>query len=274
MPPNKAPLAVGDRLGCPCALQAGWGPVQAAPGQVPSGCCRQHWRRARGPAAHRDTPAFQPASPGHSLLRLVPARPSPWPSPSDTAEGPRSEPPGANFPGHSQPQSHNGTGDNGAAARMPPGPVSPGARFDGDPVPLSLPRSQPLTCAHRQQQQQDGERHGARPGGPGASRGSAAAALPLAGSPAGIRNWQLRSGRSFIEHLEQVGGDAPPRRRLRAGGVVLPHLARGCHRADGAPEASAPQAGSVALPRLAEAPLAASRCPRAASCGWGHRTRY
>lgn len=25
--------------------------------------------------AHRDTPAYQPASPGHSLLRLVPAQP-------------------------------------------------------------------------------------------------------------------------------------------------------------------------------------------------------
>lgn len=55
-------------------------------------------------------------------------------------------------------------------------------------------------------------------------------------------------------------GEAPPRRRLQGGGVALPHLAQGCHRAGGAPAASPPQAGSLALPSFGGTPLAPSPC--------------
>lgn len=198
--PVQPPLLWVTGWGVPVPSRAawpGWGPAQAAPGQVLSGCCRsrRHWRRARGPGAHRDTPAFQPASPGHSLLRLVPAQPSPWPSLSDTADGLQSEPPGTDFPGHNQPRvaaprRQTGRGDNVPAARMPLAPVSPSPHFERDPAPVPLPRylpacpapspapsgsgcrrPQPLTCAQQQQQQKDRERHGARPGVP-APRGA------------------------------------------------------------------------------------------------------
>lgn len=128
-------------------------------------------------------------------------------------------------------------------------------------VPARLPPARgpagpkPLTCAQHQQQQKGSERHGAHPrGGPGAFRGSAAAALPLAGdalrNPV-IRNWRLGGGGSFIEHLEPVGRPHPTA-SPGEGGSVHPAWRRepGCRLADGAPMASSPQAASPTVPRL------------------------
>lgn len=104
------------------------------------------------------------------------------------------------------------------------------------------------------------------PGGPGALRGSAAAALPLAGGALdnpGIRNWWLNSGRSFIEHLEQVGRPHPAT-GPGEGGSLCPtwHRARVCRLAEGAPAASSSWVGSPTLPWFRETLPAVSPCHR------------
>lgn len=238
MPPN----VVGDRLGCSHTLWTCLAWLGASTGSSRAGS--QHFRRARGPGAHRDTPAFQPASPGHSLLRLVPAQPSPWPSPLDTAEGLHSEPPGTALLGTTGPGSLHPRDRMGEVTKsLLPGchwllvptlkGIPPHSPCPGTSPPARLPARLPLapaaadpspspvpsTSSNRKRMNAMG-----LPGGAGTSRSSPVSWWHTPQS----RDPELAARqRPELYRAPGAGGEAPPRRRLQGGGFVLPRLAQG-----------------------------------------------
>lgn len=93
---------------------------------------------------------------------------------------------------------------------------------------------------------------GVIPGGSRCQSGLCGGCSPVTGGARcdlGRRNWRLGSGRSFIEHLAQVGRPHPAA-GPGTGGSFLPawRMAQGCRFPDGAPAASFPMGGVPRAP--------------------------